>query len=1262
MTEKKPNTKRPDPNKVQRQASDPNSSVWVSASAGTGKTKVLTDRCLRLMLNGSKAEDILCVTFTTAGASVMKNRLRQVLSKWSVCDEKTLRSDLRKLTGRTATIAQCKRARQLFAEFLETPGGMKIQTIHAFAQSMIKRFPIETGIPPYFEVMDDQTSSGLLRDAQAEILNSVRAENDTPLSNAVKMITPEVGEEDFVALLGEVTYRRDQFNKIIRDHGGLEETIQSVYDYLGAERGTHSKMLRDQVCHENGLPNEEPPHVQALLEAASTMIEQGSKADRDKGVILQAFWETPAEERWTLYDDYLSVFLTTTGDPRKRLATKACLTAIPALEQEMERIQNGQEAIKTVNVANGTEALMILSDAVLVDYERRKRELNLLDYDDLIFYGNKLLEHKDDTAWALHKLGGNLSHILVDEAQDTNPEQWQIVASITREFFKPQRRTAANKNAKTAAKTNSRSRKKADKTMFVVGDEKQSIYSFQRADPQEFNNRKKMFTKQVEKAGGKWQQVDMEVAFRSSPAIMNAVDAVFKNPDASDGLTFDEDIEIRHDPFRRGQAGEVSIFPVLKFQEPAPLKPWALPLKMEEVSEPSMDLAEQIADKIKDMLDDQEKLPARKRSVNPGDFMVLVRRRSAFVDHLVRALKKRDVPVSGADRMSLREQVAVMDMVALGEFLLFPKDDYKLACFLKSPLVGMTDGDLEKIAIDRKEKTLWQSMEERVLEAREKNPDAEDDIFAKAYDYMQGLKESLDQERPYEFYSDVLMKPCPASENSGLHAMYGRLGFEAEDPIVEFMNALERFERNHTPSLQGALAWLEAGQAEVKRDVSEDQENPRVKIMTVHGAKGLESPIVILPDTTGIPADNIRSRPKLLWPNEDRKVPLWTPRAGLENKKFTEEREKLETERDREYRRLLYVAMTRAEDRLMVYGYQNKRERDPSSWYSLIERGMAENLPDITIRDPETMENPKEPHIEHIVAQTGKVQPDGVKNVVKKKRKTSVPLWARTEAREAKPEMEKFRPSDGAEKASNDNDAEKTVKSAPSPLWDKREKHQALVGTLVHELLEYLPNIPQEKWHETAKSYLDKPVWKISKDEKQQIHKAVLNVLEDPDFGFLFGPGSRAEVNIAGFVKKDGETQKISGQIDRLVVKDNTVWIVDYKNGRKIPKDETEISQNYLLQLGAYRQALKQIYPDKRIRCALLWTRTAKLQPVPAVLLDKTCRQAKLKPAFDMAKKTSTPASTPKPTRRIAGGRKSAAAKRQKRKNTPVVQPRSLKK
>ena len=1202
-------SRKPDPNIAQRQASDPAASVWVTASAGTGKTKVLTDRVLRLMLDGAAPDQVLCVTFTTAAAALMTNRIREELAQWTVMDDAALSERLQKLTGAAPTPAQHDRARRLFAEFLDAAGGMRIQTIHALAQDLIRRFPIESGIPPYFDIMDDQTAADLLRSARAEVLREVQKHPNTALAQAVRMVTPEVAEDDFIGLIGELTYRRGELLSIFARHGGLEETIDAIYEYLDAEPGEDSKSLNDALNSDDGLYGD-APNI-AALHAAADLLATGSPTDLEKAKMIKA-WLLHPEQRAEFFWDYAAVFLTADGVMRKKLTTKKTEAAEDAMRDEAMRLMRGIETISSMNVARGTESILRLTSAILDTYAEKKKALNLLDFDDLIHSVNVMLRGEGAAGWVLHKLPGDVRHILVDEAQDTNPDQWELVGALARELF------AQAKDAH-EGKEPVRTPRQAP-TLFVVGDEKQSIFSFQRADPREFARRKKLFADLARAAGGEWREVEMDIAFRSSPAITRAVDAVFANPAASDGL-FSRDAaegkQVRHEPFRRGQAGLVEVHPIVTGTPTPDPEPWSLPVPAEDgEADPATQLADKIADQIKGWLDAKEKLPSRGRAVSPSDIMILVRRRSAFVDQLVRALKKRDVPVSGADRLSLGSQIVVMDLVALGEWLLFPRDDYKLACVLKSPLLGLNDSHLEQIAIGRKT-DLWT----RLVEIAEK-PDS-DPAFKNAVDYLKGLQARYTAERPYEFYSGVLFNDCAARRadgqpQAGVNAIYARLGFEAEDPMVEFMNAIERFEKINVPSLQSFLAWLEAGEAEVKRQINLNPETPRVNIMTVHSAKGLEAPIVILPDTTGLPEDNTRARPRFLWPDRDRAVPLWVPRADLENNVFRNERLQTEEERDREFRRLLYVAMTRAGDRLYVHGHQNAARGTGKSWYELIVKGLTENLDGEAVLDEDTG------ILRFGTPQTVKPQPDGVNPEVHVS-VAGVPKWARTPAQpeEQQGATPRFRPSDYT--LSNDNE-----RVALSPLATPPDDYHARLGTVVHALLEFLPGTPAEGRDAVIRDYLAQPRWKLSTYDQRNTAKQMRAVLDDPRFGGIFSPAARTELSLTGRLYHNGEPRQLSGQIDRIVVDDKSVTIVDYKNGKHVPATPESAPRKYIVQMAAYRLALQQMYPDKEVRCALLWTRKAEMMELPAKLLDQTLVEVGL---------TAQPvvAAPPKPQRKTQG-------------------------
>ncbi|HYC03355.1 MAG TPA: double-strand break repair helicase AddA [Azospirillaceae bacterium] len=1151
-----------DPNVKQRRASDPESSVWVGASAGTGKTKVLTDRVLRLMLAGTPPARILCLTFTKAAAAEMSNRIADKLAHWAVMSDGQLDERLFELTGLRPTAEQRTAARRLFARVLDTPGGMKIQTIHAFCQSLLRRFPLEAGLPPNFEVMDDRTAAELLAEAQAHLLEAARAEPDGPLGKAVARIAGGVQEDGFAELMAELTRERGRIRRILDRHGGLEGTIDAVYRFLKVGRHEDEESVVAESCRDGAFDD-------LGLRGACKALAASSETDGKRGIALQD-WLDRAERRAQGFRDYGRQFLTAEGSIRKTLLGKKAAAghpgALEALEAEANRLLEVMERLKCVGVATHTAALLTLAEAMLEAYQRLKDARALLDFDDLILTSGRLLSEdarRGACAWVLFKLDGGLDHVLIDEAQDTNPEQWQVVAAIAEEFFAGEGTRADG----------------CVRTLFVVGDDKQSIFSFQRADPAEFSRMRRHFEDKVSGAKGSWSGIDLEVSFRSVGAVLKAVDEVFALPAARDGVAGDPAAAIRHVPFRRGMAGRVELWPAVGPGDKAEPLPWSPPLERESLDQPLARLASVIADQIRRWLDTGEVLEARGRALVPGDVMVLVRRRNAFVQQLVRALKDRRVPVAGVDRMVLTEQLAVMDLVALGRFLLLPEDDLTLATVLKSPMVGLSEEQLFRVAHGRRGH-LWPALRAKA--------DLEPDL-APARDWLAGLLAETDFRAPYELFAGALARPCPADPVSGRRAVLARLGSEAIDPLDEFLASCLLFERSHVPSLEGFLHWLEAGEAEVKREL-ETGGGPgggMVRIMTVHGSKGLQAPVVILPDTTGLPDKG----PRILWPDGKgaRTVPLFAPRRALEDGACRVARAAADQLRDQEYRRLLYVALTRAEDRLHICGWEGARKAGDGSWYRLAEQALAgiaeEHEFDFTEVSPQGWAGKG---LRLTEPQTVPPRADALDEAAEHA-PAALPDWARRQAPEEPTPSRPLTPSrpEGEEPA---------VRSPLGQDDGRRFKR----GSLIHKLLQVLPELEPARRPLSAARWLARPAHALGEEEQAEILAETLRVLDDPAFAPLFGPGSRAEVPIVGTVGN----RTLSGQIDRLLVTEHEVWIVDFKTNRPPPRRVEDVPAVYVSQLAAYRAALASVYPGRPVRCVLLWTDGPFLMELPAEKLD----------------------------------------------------------
>jgi ATP-dependent helicase/nuclease subunit A len=1119
-----------DPDLQQRKAADRHQSVWVAASAGTGKTKVLTDRVLNLLLGGTPPERILCLTFTKAAAAEMANRLNARLSLWTTATDMELRGDIESITGTVPEPALYESARQLFARVLDTPGGMRILTIHAFCQSVLRRFPLEAGIAPQFEVMDERSAAELLREAQLRLLETARNESHGPLAEALATVTGHIHELGFVELLGALTGERGRLARHLRLAGGLEAYLAGLARRLGV------KPEEDEASWLAALSAEAAFDGPGLRRAAATLIASNAVTDQGTGEGLAAWLATPAAARPELFDRYLGVFLTGKLEPRKRLATKGACAAMPGLDEillaEQARLVAGRERLAAIIVNRATAALTRLAAAFLAAYEAEKRRRALLDYDDLILTMRDLLRRPGVAPWVLFKLDGGLDHILIDEAQDTNPDQWEVVAALAEDFF------------------TGFSARDVPRTIFAVGDSKQSIFSFQRADPQAFLAMRRHFGEKLEALDKKLVVVPLETSFRSTGPVLDLVDAVFAREEARDGVALDG-TEIRHHLHRSGHAGRVELWPALLPNAAESPEPWAPPLEQLVADAPRARLARLIAETIADWLGTGQRLDARGRRIRAGDILVLVRRRGGFVAELLRELKRRDVPVAGTDRMVLTRQLAVMDLMALGRFLLLPDDDLTLAEVLKGPLIGLDEEQLYALAQPR-QGSLWQALREYPTE------------WAKtAHLRLTMLLSRADFVPPHELYAELL------GAGRGREKLIGRLGFEAADAIDEFLAQTLAFEHAHVPSLQGLLHWLDSGEAQVKRDLDQAGRD-EVRIMTVHGSKGLQAPIVFLPDTLSVPT----KLPALLW-SADGETLLWAPRKGAGEPVVAAARALAIEKRDQEYRRLLYVALTRAEDRLYICGWKQRlMSSGTPSWYDLVAKGLANCGRSEAIALPPGWPDFAEKGFVHSSEQDGEPKKD--KDKPGATGDVRLPAFALTDPA---PEPAPPRPLVASRPSEPDPPAR-------SPLGTDLDRRRFQRGILIHRLMQTLPDLAPDAAEPAARRFLARAAHGLDPAEQNEIARETMAVLRHPAFTALFGPDSRAEVPVVGLI--DGKA--LSGRLDRLVVTETEVLIVDYKTNRPPPRELAGVAPAYLMQLRAYRAALDRIYPGKRVRTLLLWT------------------------------------------------------------------------
>ncbi|HTK79175.1 MAG TPA: double-strand break repair helicase AddA, partial [Rhizomicrobium sp.] len=873
-------------------AADPGRSAWVSANAGAGKTHALANRVTRLLLDGAKPERILCLTYTKSAAAEMQGRLFGRLGEWSMLEHDKLRTAIAEIGAPVPDAEGLRRARRLFALALETPGGLKIQTIHSFCQYLLSRFPIEAEVPPGFRVLDDQTSRDLIAEARTEVLERAGS-GERELAEAAAYLVTQTSEGRLhqildAALGGDRRKLERFFSEIPEGEHALAVATATAH---GASTTETVEQIAEQFCAEARLQREQ-------LDAVIDWLSRGGKKDKESAEHVRTFLARDCSP--DAFRILGGAFCNKNGEPKDSLATKPMRSASPALFEYLTGLAGryiaAEQRCRAARAAQLAQGALTLADAVRNRYAAMKLARGALDYNDLITATLRLLNISNAAAWVLYKLDGGLDHILIDEAQDTSPEQWEIVQKLTEEFF---------------AGIGARGLFDMKRTIFAVGDEKQSIFSFQGADPAAFAANRRHF---AQRAGFDFADVRLIASRRSAPEILSFIDAVFADPEARDGLTSD-DAEIRHDVFRTSAKGRVEFWPAIKPAKTPDPDPWR-PVDVESEASPVVQLAERLAAHIRSWLDRRMRLPGHDDPIRPGDIMILLPRREPFASEIIRRLIERNVPVAGADRIRLRNEIAVMDLIALGRFALLPEDDLNLAALLRSPIIDVSEDELLSLSAVRKG-SLWREVSNRREELTS---------FGFAHEFLTEMLGRADLSPPYEFFAYALVA-------RGVRARFlSRLGAEASDAIDEFLSLALEYERLSAPSLEGFLHWIGRGDAEVKRDMERGRDE--VRVMTVHGAKGLEADIIILPDTTSLP-DPPGRRGELLYGEDGVVFPIRNPEASAA---VLAAKEAAKAQAMKEYRRLLYVALTRAKERLYICGFENKNGVRDGSWYKLAEK------------------------------------------------------------------------------------------------------------------------------------------------------------------------------------------------------------------------------------------------------------------------------------------------------------------------------------
>lgn len=1132
-------------------ANDPKVSAFVTANAGSGKTSTLVGRVARLLLRGARPEAILCLTFTKAAAAEMQRRLFETLGDWALRDDDSLAKALQDLDEQPGDLS---RARRLFAQALDTPGGLKIQTIHAFCEKLLRRFPLEAGISPGFVVLEDAAAQAVSSQARDTLAHY--AVGDGPLAKAYARLSVDLDFQRFNDLLASFENQRQAISAFVTDceaRGGVEAAVWTLCGFSGVS--TADAIDAEAVASMNW---------DRWYGAADALIRGGGRYDVPRGEKMKAAnAASPLADIWRC-------LTTGEGTRTQKLANDIVDEAAKAyLKQEQDRLEGLYERVKAAKTAETTVQVLSLAEAYARLYELLKAQSGGMDFGDLIGAAKALLTQKSEAAWVLFKLDGGIDHVLVDEAQDTAPEQWDIIRALTGEFF-------AGSGAASDVRDQVR-------TLFAVGDEKQSIFSFQGADPKRLLEEAQSFAKLADGAQKPFRGVSLTDSWRSTPEVLAFVDAVFNDPAANAALSPPRDDSdgtrslIKHIALRPPGLGTVEVWPLEIAPPKTEIDPWAPVDSQNAAPGANKALALKIAQDIQRRVQTGEavfdKALRAQRPAQYGDFLILVRRRKGLFEEIIRALKRLKVPVGGADRLPLSEHIAFMDLVSLAQFCLYTDDDLALAALLRSPLCELSEHDLYDLAFERRG-SLWAALSRRA----EERPS-----WLGARKLLGWARSIATITSPFDFYAKVLSR-LDHEGRSMRQRLLSRLGREAEDALDAFLAQALAAEARGLLDLEQFVDAMASLKIEVKRE--QEDGKGEVRVMTAHGAKGLEAPIVYLPDTA-TRADN-KTKGLMALANG---ALVWAPSKASDIALSREGREQAVAASDAESLRLLYVAMTRARDQLIICGVKPYRPSSQvRSWYDYVERGLSQDslaalggVRELPFGDGTLRRFGADPVLVEAAKPSALLTHD-------------LPGWARTMA-----------PAEGAGSryASPSTLAEQERGPAPSPLASLGGLGRYRRGDLIHKLLQVLPDLDPASFEAKALSILAREP-DLTPAQCEEMTAAALGVLTDPVFAEVFGPGSRPEVAVAGTAPGLPKGLAVSGRVDRLVITKDRVLVVDYKTNRPAPSDIKDADRAYLIQMAVYVAVLRTVFPGRRVEAALVWTDGPRLMPVPADLIDKT--------------------------------------------------------
>ncbi|HAG53398.1 MAG TPA: hypothetical protein DCL21_06400 [Alphaproteobacteria bacterium] len=1116
--------------KLQLQASHPESSVWVSASAGTGKTHVLTQRILRLLLNDPflKISEVLAITFTKAAAMEMQNRLIEKLAEWVKATDSDLLTELEFLLQRKANAKDLINARILLTKVIDDSVGLNISTVHSFCETLLRKFPLEAGIPSSFTLIEDRDARKLLKKAW---FKAVKQQIDTN-KDLFSQVANLMGEHSLTDAVNTILNQKNRFYKMLYHYGGINQFLVNLKEEFKIisfdEAALRSQILDFDIDTKNKLKDILDV---ALADGSATCMKLVDKLEK----VLQK--NGTQKDLTALYKDIYF----TKDKPRAKVLTKKPAEKLSFdIEdfkmEEFDRINAILDSITNLQNYKISQVLCILADKMFKYYEKEKLDLSYLDFNDLIDYSEKLVNKTEIQDWIRYKLDSKIKHCLIDEAQDTDMQQWNILHGIIEEFYFGQ------------------GQHEKPRTTFAVGDMKQSIYRFRGANPEVFDNIRQELDKKAAPIDHDFKVVGLHTSFRSTQAVLNFVDEVFNEPSrkvALDGINE----SLHHQVYKYDQAGRVEIAPLLTKDDlviDEEVNDYEIPVGAQKTND-KLSLRQMnylnVANKIKYLLDFE--------NTPPKDIIVLLRNRTGMPD-LIEQLTKLNIPHTGADEIYLSDSVIIDDLIAFAKFLCFENDDLSFLQILKSPAFNYSDDVLFKHFAEYKKQRKIPTFYQYIRGIEEFN-----NVICK----FDSFKQKANKVRVFDLYLEIinsleLSEKLMADLGGSIPAQQNQV----KDTIDEFLRQIEGFSEL---SLLSFLDWFKKYSAKIKKNTANASD--AVRLMTIHGSKGLEANAIFLPDC-GLDSvkDSLRKEKLLFKKDELAKVDtafIYKTRntekpTSLEEEILAKE-EKLFFEDDM---RLLYVALTRARGEIYVSGVHDKGDLSEYSWYSILQKAMEYRIERQSLGYSKLEDGT-------LVFKTAKLL-DSPANKAKEEKESEeieLPAWINQNAAKETGIMQ--------ERASyNITSAEYIEKLR------ERSQENYQYGNAVHKLLEELPKINADE----RELYLDEFLGnKQTLANPEQIKSKVLNILDK--YSQIFNlETSFAEVHIQG----QSENKKITGIVDRITVLDDKVYVIDYKTGQK----NSEYILKYKQQLALYAKVLKEVYQDKQVVPAILWFDLAELE------------------------------------------------------------------